>query len=407
MKNKTTRVQQACAAILIIATFGGIAAFAALSKPAAPNPPPPVIPQITPQVIPPVAQPVVEVVFALDTTGSMAGLIHTAKEKIWSIASSMAQAQPAPIIRMGIVAYRDRGDDYVTRVIDLSEDMDTVYAQLMDLRAAGGGDHPESVNRALADAVHRISWSKAPNTYRAVFLVGDAPPHSYPNEPNYPAILQAAQSNGIVVNTIQCGTDANTTRVWQQIAAVGQAEFFQVAQSGGSVTVATPFDAKIAQLSADLDSTRLGYGGQKARKRHAEKAAATKKLKATASPAALARRGVYNATASGWNNAVGDTDLFEDVAGGRVKLEDIAEANLPASIQALGQVEREAVIEATGQRRKALRAQISALSKDRADYVKATVKETDKRESFERKVHDTLARQAAEIGLEIGAEAHY
>ena len=84
-------------------------------------------------------RPQIDVVFVLDTTGSMGGLIQAAKEKIWSIASTMASAQPAPGIRIGLVAYRDRGDDYVTKVVDLSSDLDSVYAKLMDFAANGGG----------------------------------------------------------------------------------------------------------------------------------------------------------------------------------------------------------------------------------------------------------------------------
>ncbi len=95
----------------------------------------------------------VEVVFVLDTTGSMSGLIHAAKEKIWSIASTLAQAQQAPEISMGLVAYRDRGDAYVTQVIDLNRDLDSMYAKLMDFAADGGGDGPEAVNEALEAAI--------------------------------------------------------------------------------------------------------------------------------------------------------------------------------------------------------------------------------------------------------------
>ena len=73
-------------------------------------------------------RPLVEVVFVLDTTGSMGGLIQAAKDKIWSIASSMAAAEPAPEIRIGLVGYRDRGDQYVTQLVDLSSDLDSVYA---------------------------------------------------------------------------------------------------------------------------------------------------------------------------------------------------------------------------------------------------------------------------------------
>ena len=91
----------------------------------------------------------IEVVFVLDTTSSMSGLIQAAKEKIWSIASTMASAQQNPDIKIGLVAFRDRGDTYVTKILNLSTDLDSMYAKLMDFRAQGGGDTPESVNQAL------------------------------------------------------------------------------------------------------------------------------------------------------------------------------------------------------------------------------------------------------------------
>ncbi len=40
--------------------------------------------------------PKVEVVFVLDTTGSMGGLIQGAKEKVWSIAKHIASGKPTP-----------------------------------------------------------------------------------------------------------------------------------------------------------------------------------------------------------------------------------------------------------------------------------------------------------------------
>jgi Mg-chelatase subunit ChlD len=129
------------------------------------------------RVVQPAARSRIEAVFVLDTTGSMGGLIDGAKQKIWTLASEMANAQNSPEIRMGLVAYRDRGDAYVTRRFDLSPDLDALYAELQDLVADGGGDGPESVNQALHEAVTQMSWTTDPNGYRVVFLVGDAPPH--------------------------------------------------------------------------------------------------------------------------------------------------------------------------------------------------------------------------------------
>jgi len=50
---------------------------------------------------------------------------------------------------MGLVAYRYIGDDYVTRTFDLTTDIQDLYANLLELKARGGGDWPESVNEAL------------------------------------------------------------------------------------------------------------------------------------------------------------------------------------------------------------------------------------------------------------------
>src|SRR4051812_24944923 len=69
-------------------------------------------------------KPQVEVVFCLDTTGSMSGLIDGAKQKIWSIVNQIASGRPNPEVKVGLVAYRDRGDAYVTQVYDLTTDLD-------------------------------------------------------------------------------------------------------------------------------------------------------------------------------------------------------------------------------------------------------------------------------------------
>src|SRR5262249_30571640 len=79
-------------------------------------------------------KPQVEVVFCLDTTGSMQGLIDAAKAKIWSICNQIAGGQPTPDLKIGLVAYRDRGDEYITKIFDLTDNLDAMYGNLMALR---------------------------------------------------------------------------------------------------------------------------------------------------------------------------------------------------------------------------------------------------------------------------------
>src|SRR5262245_40904154 len=80
-------------------------------------------------------KPNVEVVFCLDTTGSMSGLIEGAKQKIWSISNQIVAGKPTPNLRVGLLAYRDRGDTYVTKLTELTDDLDRIYANIKEYKA--------------------------------------------------------------------------------------------------------------------------------------------------------------------------------------------------------------------------------------------------------------------------------
>jgi Mg-chelatase subunit ChlD len=343
----------------------------------------------------------VEVVFVLDTTGSMGGLIAAAKEKIWSIATTLAQANEAPEISMGLVAYRDRGDTYVTQVVDLSNDLDSMYGTLMDFAADGGGDDPESVNEALYDAVHKISWTQDPASYKVVFLVGDAPPHmDYPGDVKYPDILAAAEAKGIVVNTIQCGSMPQTVAPWQRIAALGHGRYFTVEQSGSALAIASPYDAEIAKLAAELDRTRMYYGTAEDLAARAPKIEATAKLHSEASVAAQARRGVYNSTAGGAANSFGEGELIADIASGRVDLAAVPAAELPEPLIGLSKEEQRTLIEETAAERKALQSRIAALADERDAFLKDQVeKRGGATGSLDQQIYDAVREQAAGRGL--------
>ncbi|OZG69734.1 hypothetical protein BTA51_29355 [Hahella sp. CCB-MM4] len=375
--------------------------------------PSPLIPHQPPTIKPPLAQtqdkPKVEVVFVLDTTGSMSGLIQAAKENIWSIATTMASAKPAPEIKIGLVAYRDRSDAYVTRVTDLSSDLDSMYATLMDFQADGGGDNPESVNQALYDAVHRISWSEDKNAYKVIFLVGDAPAHmDYQDEVQYPETLKIANQRGIIVNTIQAGSAPDTHQEWMRIAGLNQGEYFQVSQSGNAVAIATPFDDQIASLSKDLDETRMYYGSTEERQKMAEKKAATEKLHAASSKASQAKRAMFNTSAAGEGNFLGDNELVEDIATGKVEFDSIAPSSLPEPMQALDKNEQLKLIKEKSEEREALRKQIAELTQQRQQFIEAKVKESGaEEESLDYKIYSTVKAQAADIGLSYeGAPAY-
>jgi Mg-chelatase subunit ChlD len=383
---------------LVLATVGTVLVYPTIRGNATGTRPPR-------DLIAPVAAQRVEVVFVLDTTGSMGGLIHAAKEKIWSIASTLAQAQPAPEISIGLVAYRDRGDAYVTQVVDLNRDLDSMYAKLMDFAADGGGDGPEAVNEALEAAIHRLSWSEDPSTYKVVFLVGDAPPHmDYQDDVKYPQIVAAAAAKGIVVNTIQCGSMSDTVAPWRHIASLGSGRYFTVEQAGGAVAVETPFDAQIATLAAELDATRLYYGSAEQRAAMAAKVEATERLNDEASVAARARRGAFNVSASGTGNFLGERELVADVASGRVDVATLPAAALPPAVAALPSEEQRTFLAATAQKREELQRRIAALAADRDAYIKDEIEaQGGAADSLDQQIYEAVREQAAPLGLDYKA----
>ena len=343
----------------------------------------------------------IEVVFILDTTSSMSGLIQAAKEKIWSIATTMASAQQTPDIKMGLVAFRDRGDTYVTKVLDLSLDLDSMYASLMDFKAEGGGDGPESVNQALYDAINRISWSEDDNVYKVAFLIGDAPPHmDYNNDIKFPVTLEMAKRKGIVINTIQSGQNARTAPVWKNIAQLGYGEFFQVENSGNAVAVATPYDKKLAELAASLEATRLYYGDREAKDKQRKKNEATSKIQKELSETALARRAAFGATPSGASNFLGEGELVDAISSGRIELDDIDKDDMPASLQAMAPEDQMEVITNQSRKREEIKRDIQKLSESRNDYISEQVgKAGGAKESLDEKIYSAVKKQAKVKGL--------
>ena len=352
-------------------------------------------------------KPRVDAVFVLDTTGSMGGLIQAAKDKIWSIASTLAAAEPTPEIRIGLVAYRDRGDTYVTRIVDLTTDLDQIHAALFELDAQGGGDGPEAVNQALFDAVHQISWNQSASTYRTLFLVGDAPPHmDYQDDVKYPVTLAAAKDKGIRVNAVQCGQSGETRERWQQIAQVGGGGFFQVEQTGGAVAIATPYDEKMAKLSAELDKTRIYYGSVAERQKAKDKIAAAEKVQAKTAAPALARRAAFLSDKAGNKAFVGENELVDEVASGRIELDHIDKENLPEPMREMTKAERHALIEENVERRDGLKRQIQQIAEERSAYLRKEVEQRGgKKDSLDFKIHQAVRGQAADAGLSYSEDA--
>jgi von Willebrand factor type A domain len=342
-----------------------------------------------------VAKPTVEVAFVLDTTGSMGGLIEGAKRKIWSIATAIVDANPDADIRMGLVAYRDIGDDYVTRTFDLTTDIQDLYANLLELKARGGGDWPESVNEALDVTVNKLHWTPSGDVKRIVFLVGDAPPHmDYAQDTKYTATLAVAKQKDIIVNAVLAGDARDTERVWRDIAQNGNGRFIPIPQDGGQVVIIeTPYDDDIIILQKQINGTVIPYGPRALQKRTEDK---TRQLSQFAAAAPASEMASYlNKRAKVSSEAItGDGDLVSDVAAGRQKLDAVKNDELPDNLRAMAPAQRIDELNKQMQQRHELNQELAALVAKRDKFVaEQRSKATPKASSFDRVVEDTLKAQ--------------
>lgn len=163
-----------------------------------------------------VSKPAVDVVFVLDTTGSMSEEIEGVKSTLKTVLSKLDQNVK---IRVGLVEYKDREDSFVTKTYPLTSDVKSLSSSIAGISAQGGGDTPEDVNSGLSVAVQQMQWSDKA-VARLAFLIADAPPHlDYQDGTPYGTSAKKAAEKGIKVFTVAAsGMDRQGQAVFRQIA---------------------------------------------------------------------------------------------------------------------------------------------------------------------------------------------
>ena len=92
-------------------------------------------------------------------------------------------------------------------------------------------------------------------------------------------------------------------------------------------------------------------------------------------------------------------DLVQDVENQTVKIEDIKTENLPEDLQKLSVAERKKAIEKRITERKAIRAEIVTLSKQRDEYLAAERKKKGASNGFDTAVAQALKEQLLKKGI--------
>jgi hypothetical protein len=306
----------------------------------------------------------VDLVIALDVSGSMQGLIESAKQRLWDITNELAQARPTPQLRVAVLSYGQPSygepSGFVHIDLPFTADLDTVNAALFAFRTDGGDEY---VSRAIQTSLDELQWSQDTDALKIVFVAGNESAEQDP-QLTIERATAAAVSRGIVVNAIYCGRDGDADALgWRKLAANTNGVYASIDQNAAAVgNVATPFDAQLAALNDALNGTYIafGSGADLGRANQLEQ----DRNAAAMSPAASASRVVAKAGAlyrAEW-------DLVDAVASGRT-LSEIPVEQLPAELQALEAAELKVRVREHAERREELQSQIADVAAERNRFI--------------------------------------
>jgi hypothetical protein len=347
-------------------------------------------------VPPDVDKPRIDIVFCVDCSGSMGPVIETAKQKVWAIVNEVAKAKPSPELRIGLIGYGNAAGPF--RTTPLSNDLDDVYKNLLPFDDKLGGD--EYVGLAIHRATTEMKWSEGKKVVKIIYVVGNETAHQGPPEFDYTKTAPAAIAQGIMVNAIYCGSYdyATAPPTWREFAKLADGQYMEIAEKGGAITVATPFDKELNDLSGKLNTTYVGYGAHRREKVAAQ--AAADASSAGLSPSSGADRASAKSS-SQYNNA--GWDLIDARKNDKnFDLKKVKEEDLPEELKKLSPDERVKYVDAKAKEREEIGKQIKEIAVKRDAYIKDEVQKrgltTDK--AFDEAVKKSITEQAGKKGFE-------
>ena len=206
---------------------------------------------------------VADVFFVFDATGSMGDELRYLQAEMKDVVRRSQSAVEGLSIRTGALVYRDFGDEYLTRIARLSDDIEKTQAFIDKQQAGGGGDYEEAIPEALLASLHVAGWSEQARA-RIAFLILDAPCHSDSATLArlHEAVTEAAELGVRIVPVVCSGVDKDGELLMRTMAlATNGTSFFLTDDSGiGNTHLKPTTDSlKVEHLNDMLVRTIIEY----------------------------------------------------------------------------------------------------------------------------------------------------
>jgi hypothetical protein len=315
----------------------------------------------------------IDVVICLDVSGSMQGLVESAKIKLWDVVNELAKAKLAPQLRVGLYSYGhttyEPAKGWVRKEVDLGTDLDDIYKKLFALTINGGEEY---VARVTREALLEQKWSNDPSALKIIIVAGNEPATQDPKF-KLDEVSALAKKSGVLINTIYCGNPDNSEAVgWRDYATLCGGTFASIDHNRRVVQITTPFDKQLVTLGDKLNSTYVAYGKQ------AKEKADNQKLQdanaAQLGQAAAAGRTVTKASALYRNAAWCAVDrMIEDP---NFDITKVPEDELCDELKKLKPDERVAYLKKKAEERKVIQKEIAELNAKRATFIAEETKKS-------------------------------
>lgn len=338
----------------------------------------------------------VDLVLALDVSGSMSGLIDSAKQRLWEVVNEVGQAESAPTLRVALVTFGNPTygveGGYVRLDQPFTRDLDSLNKALFSLGTNGGDEY---VARAVTRAIAELDWNKSDNSARIVFVAGNEGAAQDPLvTPSQMAAL--VKQHGVALTTIYCGSANDSAATsWAHAAQITGGMYASIDQQAASVAqIETPMDAELTALNQKLNETYIAYGEQGEERSNNQME--QDKNAAKMSPEAAVSRAVTKAGGLYRNES---WDLVDAVESGK-DVASIPDEQLPASLQAMTVKEREVAVKSKVEERQQIKQRISKLGQSRSDYIRENKQIDEDKLGLDTVMKRTLEKSMKQASIE-------
>lgn len=339
------------------------------------------------------AAPKVQIAILLDNSGSMGGLINQARSELWKIVNEFATSKQdgvAPELEVAVYHY---GNPPATKLVGLTDDLDSVSAALFGIPVNGGSEFCGAV---IQSATNDLEWSKNDRDLKLIFIAGNEPFSQGPVD--YKEACKEAIKKGVIVNTIHCGSGIPDG--WKQGAMMADGNSINIDQNQAVVNIPAPQDKAIVELGVKLNKTYIAFGSRG--KEGAKEQVAQDGNSAGASLQSAQSRAVTKASRFYKNSSWDLCDAYSDK---KVDLEKIDESQLPENMWKMTAEQRKTYVTKMQKDREEIQKKINDLNAERTKYVSAKRKELatkDSKKTLDAALIESIHKQATKKNFTFG-----